>query len=146
MIRELAEYEKLAHIVTATEQRLRETLFGPKPAAEVLLARFEDRWAGFALFFPNFSTFLAQPGIYLEVLYVKPHARGKGLGFALLMRLAQIALERGCGRIEWEVLDWNKPSIDLYRALGALPMDDWTQYRLSGEAIGKLAAGTRPFR
>jgi GNAT superfamily N-acetyltransferase len=140
LIRALAEYEKLAHWVTATEERLRDTLFGAKPAADVLLAHYDLECAGFALFFENYSTFLAQPGIYLEDLYVKPHFRGKGIGFALLERLAQIAGERGCGRVEWQVLDWNQPSIEFYKKLGAVPLDDWTKYRLTGEALTRLAA------
>jgi GNAT superfamily N-acetyltransferase len=142
MIRELAEYEKLAHVVTATEQQLRKTLFGERPAAEVLLAYRDLECAGFAVFFPNYSTFLAQPGIYLEDLYVKPHARGQGIGFALLTHLAKIAAGRGCGRLEWEVLDWNEPSIQFYKKLGAVPMEEWTKYRLTGEALEKLAAIT----
>ena len=139
MIRGLADYEKLAHVVTATEDLLRETLFGSKPAAEVLLAYQDLECAGFALFFPNYSTFLARPGIYLEDLFVKPHLRGKGIGFALLIRLAEIAHERGCGRMEWEVLDWNEPSIQFYKKLGAEPMNEWTRYRLAGEALRVLA-------
>lgn len=140
MIRALAEYEKLAHIVVATEDQLRRTLFGPHPAAEVLLAYLNGEPVGFALFFPNYSTFLAQAGIYLEDLYVKPHARGKGAGLALLKELARIALERGCGRVEWAVLDWNEPSIQFYKKLGAVPMDDWTIFRLTSEPLMKLAA------
>ena len=144
MIRELAEYEKLLHVVTATEQQLRNTLFGQRPAAEVLLARLPaehgNECIGFALFFPNYSTFLAKPGIYLEDLYVKPHARGKGAGAALLRELARIARRRGCGRVEWSVLDWNAPSIAFYRKLGAIPMDEWTTFRLTGDALEKLAA------
>src|SRR5438132_7637121 len=124
LIRALAEYEKLAHLVTATEERLRATLFGERPAAEVLLAHWDLECAGFAVFFSNYSTFLAQSGIYLEDLYVKPHARGKGLGLALLTRIAKTAAERGCGRVEWSVLDWNQPSIQFYKGLGAVPMDD----------------------
>ena len=139
LIRALAEYEKLAHKVTATEEKLRETLFGAKPAAEVLLAHWDEECAGFAVFFANYSTFLAQPGIFLEDLYVKPHLRGKGIGLALLKRLAGLAAERGCGRLEWEVLDWNQPSIQFYKKLGAVPMDDWTKYRLTGEALKSLA-------
>jgi GNAT superfamily N-acetyltransferase len=139
MIKGLAEYEKLSHIVTATEGQIRETLFGAKPAAEVLLAEWNSEWAGFALFFPTYSTFLAQPGLYLEDLYVKPHARGKGLGLALLRELAKVAVERGYRRVEWAVLDWNEPSIGFYKKLGAVPMDEWTTYRLSGEALEKLA-------
>ena len=140
LIRGLAEYEKLSHKVTATEARLRETLFGAKPAAEVLLAYRDEECAGFAVFFTNYSTFLAQPGIFLEDLYVKPHLRGKGIGLALLKHLAGMAVKRGCGRMEWEVLDWNEPSIGFYKKLGAVAMDEWTKYRLTGEAIERLAA------
>lgn len=140
MIRALAEYEKLLHIVVATEDQLRRTLFGAHPSAEVLLAYLEDEPVGFALFFPNYSTFLAQPGLYLEDLYVKPHARGKGAGIALLKELARIAVSRGCGRVEWAVLDWNEPSIQFYKRLGALPMDEWTIFRLTGESLATLAA------
>jgi GNAT superfamily N-acetyltransferase len=139
MIRALAEYEKLAHLVTATEEQLRKTLFGIKPAAEVLLAHNERECAGFAVFFATYSTFLAQPGLYLEDLYVKPHLRGHGIGLALLRRLAGIAAERGCGLVEWGVLDWNQPSIEFYKKLGAVPMDEWTKYRLTGEALERLA-------
>jgi GNAT superfamily N-acetyltransferase len=144
MIRGLAEYEKLSHLVAATEQQLRMTLFGDHPAAEVLLARCDSECAGFALFFPNYSTFLALPGIYLEDLYVKPHFRGKGIGFALLSRLAEIAVERGCGRMEWEVLNWNEPSIQFYKKLGASPMEEWTRYRLSGDALKRLGKAPQP--
>ena len=140
LIRGRADYEKLSHKVTATEERLRETLFGARPAAEVLLAYRDAECAGFAVFFTNYSTFLAQPGIFLEDLYVKPHLRGKGIGLALLKRLAGMAAERGCGRMEWEVLDWNEPSIGFYKKLGAVAMDEWTKYRLTGEAIERLAA------
>jgi GNAT superfamily N-acetyltransferase len=140
MIRELAAYEKLLHICAATEDQLRGTLFGDRPAAEVLLAQLDGETVGFALFFPNYSTFLAQPGIFLEDLYVKPHARGKGAGIALLKELARIAAVRGCGRVEWLVLDWNEPSIEFYKKLGAVPMEDWTTFRLTGEALAKLAA------
>jgi GNAT superfamily N-acetyltransferase len=139
MIYALAEYEKLDHEVMATEERLRGTLFGIKPAAEVLLAHCEPECAGFAVFFATYSTFLAQPGLYLEDLYVKPHLRGKGIGFALLKHVARTAAERGCGRLEWGVLDWNQPSIEFYKKLGALPMDEWTKYRLTGEAFERLA-------
>lgn len=142
MIRGLAEYEKLSHLVTATEDRIRETLFGPKPAAEILLAEWNKEWVGFALFFPNYSTFLGQPGLYLEDLYVKPHARGKGLGVALLTELAKIAVARGYGRVEWAVLDWNEPSIQFYKKLGATPMEEWTTYRLTGEALRNLAGSS----
>ena len=141
MIRALAAYEKLAHLVTATEEQLRETLFGIKPAAEVLLANGEEECAGFAVFYSTYSTFLAQRGLYLEDLYVKPQWRGNGFGLALLRRLASIAAERGCGMVEWGVLDWNQPSIEFYRKLGALPMDEWTKYRLTGEALERLASG-----
>jgi GNAT superfamily N-acetyltransferase len=140
MIGELAEYERLSHMVTATHDLLRETLFGAHPGAEVLLAWDGSECAGFALFFPNYSTFLAKPGIYLEDLFVKPHARGKGTGAALLGEIARLASERGCGRIEWSVLDWNEPSIGFYKKLGATPMDDWTTFRLTGEALERLAA------
>lgn len=139
LIRGLAEYEKLAHLVTATEDRLRRTLFGNHPAAEVMLAYLDAECAGFALFFQNYSTFLAQPGLYLEDLFVKPHLRGQGVGAALLKRLAAMAVERGCGRMEWEVLDWNQPSIEFYKKLGAQAMDAWTKYRLTGEALSRLA-------
>ena len=140
MIRELAAYEKLLHICVATEAQLRGTLFGARPAAEVLLAQLDGATVGFALFFPNYSTFLAQPGIFLEDLYVKPHARGKGAGLALLRELARIAVARGCGRVEWLVLDWNEPSIVFYKKLGAKVMDEWTTFRLTGESLARLAA------
>ena len=139
MIKGLAEYEKLSHVVVATEQQIHDTLFGPKPAAEVLLAESNGEWVGFALFFPTYSTFLAQPGLYLEDLYVKPHARGKGFGKALLAELARIAVARGYGRVEWAVLDWNAPSIGFYQKLGAVPMDEWTTYRLTGSELRRLA-------
>jgi GNAT superfamily N-acetyltransferase len=139
LIRQLADYEQLAHLVTATEERLRETLFGSKPAAEVLLADYECEFAGFAVFFASYSTFLAQPGIYLEDLYVKPHRRGRGVGSALLQRLAEIALERGGARVEWGVLDWNEPSVKFYESLGAEPLREWTKYRLTGKALERLA-------
>jgi len=139
LIRGLAEYEKLSHQVIATEERLRQSLFGPHPAAEVLLATYGVECAGFALFFQNYSTFLAQPGLYLEDLFVKPHLRGKGIGLALLSQLARLAVARGCGRMEWEVLDWNEPSIGFYKKLGAVPMDDWTRYRLTGPVLEQLA-------
>ena len=139
LIRALAEYEKLAHLVVATPERLRATLFGAKPAAEVLLAHWEHECVGFAVFFPTYSTFLAQPGLYLEDLYVKPNWRDKGIGSALLKHLARIAMERGCGRLHWAVLDWNQPAIQFYKKLGAVPMDEWTEYSLSGEALKSLA-------
>ncbi len=139
MIRGLADYEKLSHQVTATEDKLRDTLFGERRGADVLLAYTGPECTGFALFFPNYSTFLAKPGIYLEDLYVKPEWRGKGIGKALLSRIAAIARERECGRLEWEVLDWNEPSIAFYKSLGAVPMEDWTKYRVTGDALEKLA-------
>ena len=143
MIHALAEYERLAHIMVATEDALRSSLFGPRPAATVILA-FEaaspTTCQGFALFFPNYSTFLAQPGLYLEDLFVKPEARGRGIGRALLTRLAGIAVERGYGRVEWSVLDWNHPAIGFYKKLGAASMDEWTTFRLTGDALSRLAA------
>jgi GNAT superfamily N-acetyltransferase len=139
MIQGLADYEKLSHLVVATEEQLRLTLFGERPGAEVLLAHWDGEPIGFALFFPNYSTFLAQPGIYLEDLFVKPHARGKGAGLALFVELARIAVERGCGRVEWAVLDWNEPSIGFYKKLGAVPLDEWTTFRLASEPLRKLA-------
>jgi len=143
MIRGLADYEKLSHAVTATEQDLRETLFGKLRSAEVLLALDEAECVGIALFFPNYSTFLGKPGVHLEDLYVKPEARGRGVGFALLKRLASIARERGYGRMEWSVLDWNEPAIGFYKKIGAVPMDEWTVFRLTGDAIGALADSDR---
>jgi GNAT superfamily N-acetyltransferase len=140
LIRALADYEKLAHTVVANEQRLRETLFGEPPAAEVLLARWEDKPAGFAVFFSTYSTFLAQRGVYLEDVYVKPHLRGKGIGFALLKRVAAIATARRCGRLEWSVLGWNEPAIHFYKRLGAVPLDEWTTFRLEASALEALAA------
>lgn len=138
-IRKLAEYEKLSHLVVATEDDIREHVFGANPVAEVLLAYWDTEPVGFALYFRNFSTFLGQPGIYLEDLFVNPEHRGRGIGKALLARLAKIAMERGYGRLEWAVLDWNTPSIEFYRSLGAVPLDEWTGYRLTGEALDRLA-------
>jgi len=140
LIRQLAEYERLAEKVTATEDELRRTLFGAHPAAEVLLAVVEGETVGYALFFTTYSTFLAKPGLYLEDLFVKSHARGQGIGTALLTRLAELAIDRGCGRLEWTVLNWNEPSIHFYDSLGAAPMRDWTLYRLTGESLAKLAS------
>lgn len=140
-IRELAEYEKLSHEVVATEEALRESLFGERPFAEVLLAFVGEDPAGFALFFHNFSTFLGKPGIYLEDLYVRPEHRGAGAGRALLSHLAGLAVERGCGRLEWWVLDWNEPAVGFYKRIGARAMDDWTVYRLTGDALERLAGG-----
>ena len=141
MIRALAEYEKLTHLCVATEARLEETLFGSRPYAETIIAEWDGAPVGFALYFHNYSTFLAQPGIYLEDLFVQPEFRGKGIGKALLIRLAQIADERACGRMEWSVLDWNEPSITFYKKLGANPLDDWTIFRVTGPGLGKLARG-----
>jgi GNAT superfamily N-acetyltransferase len=140
LIKQLAEYERLSHKVTATEQQLCDTLFGERPSAEVLLASLDAEVVGLAIFFTNYSTFLAKPGIYLEDLFVKPHARGKGIGKALLAHLAKIAVGRDCGRMDWSVLDWNQPSIRFYEILGAVPLSDWTTYRLTGEPLLKLAA------
>ena len=140
-IRELAEYEKLSHEVVATEDVLRGSLFGERTGAEVVICSLSGTPAGFALFFHNFSTFLGRPGLYLEDLYVKPEMRGRGLGRALLVHLAKLARERGCGRMEWSVLDWNEPAIKLYKGIGAVPMDEWTVYRVTGEALENLAAG-----
>jgi GNAT superfamily N-acetyltransferase len=139
-IRALADYEKLLHEVTATEDLLREQLFGPTPRAEVVLAELDGRPIGFALFFHNFSTFLAKPGIHLEDLFVLPEFRGRGFGKALLVHVGKLAKARGCGRYEWAVLDWNEPSIRFYRALGAQPMADWTVMRVTGDALDRLAA------
>jgi GNAT superfamily N-acetyltransferase len=141
LIRELATYEREPDAVVATEAGLREVLFGAKPSAEVLLATENAEPVGFAVFFHNFSTWLGGPGLYLEDLFVRPEKRGKGYGRALLERLAQIAKERGCGRMEWAVLDWNEPAIQFYRKLGATPMHEWTVFRLTKEEIAKLAGG-----
>ncbi|MCI0381152.1 MAG: GNAT family N-acetyltransferase [Gemmataceae bacterium] len=144
LIRALADYEKLLHLVELDESRLREHLFGATRYAEVLLAEEAGEVVGFALFFANYSTFLGQPGIYLEDLFVKPEQRGKRHGKALLAELARLAVERGCGRLEWSVLNWNEPAIRFYQTLGAEAMDEWTVYRLSGEPLEKLAQ-TIPF-
>jgi GNAT superfamily N-acetyltransferase len=140
LIKQLAVYERMADQVVATEQGLRDTLFGARPAAEVLVARVDGEPAGFALFFHNYSTFVGKPGLYLEDLFVVPKFRGRGYGRALLVRLAQIAVERGCGRFEWSVLDWNEPAIGFYKKLGARPMDDWTIFRVDGGALTRLAS------
>jgi GNAT superfamily N-acetyltransferase len=139
LIQDLATYERAPKDVVATEKGLVEVLFGEKPAAEVRLAFEGDTAVGFAVFFHNFSTWLGRPGLYLEDLFVKPEHRGKGYGRALLVDLATIARERGCGRMEWAVLDWNDPAIQFYRKLGAQPMDEWTVFRLSRDGIGTLA-------
>ena len=138
LIKELAEYENLADRVEATEQGLAEQLF-EKKSAEVLIAEYEETPIGYALFFGSFSTFLGKPGVYLEDIYIRPEYRGNGYGRAMLKRLAKLGLERGCGRLEWACLDWNRPSIDFYLSLGAEPMTGWTTYRLSGKELEKLA-------
>jgi GNAT superfamily N-acetyltransferase len=137
-IRDLAIYEKLEHKVIATEETVRRTLFGNPRFAEVVFAVADGKEAGFALFFHNYSTFLGQPGIYLEDLFVKPESRGRGIGKALLAHLAKLAKDRGCGRLEWAVLDWNTPSINFYKSLGGVPLSDWIVFRLTGEALEKL--------
>ena len=140
LIRELAEYEKLADQVTATEADIARALFADPPRAEAVVARLDGEPVGFALFFHNFSTFVGRPGLYLEDLYVRPPHRGRGFGRRLLAHLARIAVERGCGRFEWSVLDWNAPAIAAYRRAGAVPLDEWTVYRLTGAALTRLAA------
>lgn len=138
-IRDLAEYEKLAHEVRFDEAKLGEKLFGPRPYAEVIIGELGGTPQGFALFFHNFSTFEGRPGIYLEDLFVRPEARGSGLGKALLSHLAKLAVERDCARLEWWVLDWNEPSIGFYKSLGAKLMDEWTVMRVDGDALTQLA-------
>lgn len=135
----LAEYEKLAHEVVATKEQLQKTLFGEKAYAEVIIAEFLGEPVGFALYFYNYSTFLAKPGLYLEDLYVIPEVRGKKIGKALLIELAKIAIANDCGRFEWWVLDWNQPAIDFYRSIGAVGMDEWTVQRVDGQALLNLA-------
>lgn len=139
LIRDLAEYERLSHAVVLEEVRLHDHLFGPRPYCEVLIAEDGSEVAGFALFFHNYSTFRGRPGIYLEDLFVKPQYRGRGHGKDLLRRLARLAIERDCARLEWMVLDWNEPAIQFYKALGAEPLGDWTGYRVSGEALKALS-------
>lgn len=139
LIRALAEYEKLSHEVVLDEAQLREHLFGERRYAEVVLAEQDGAVAGFALFFHNYSTFLAKPGIYLEDLFVRPEHRGQGHGKALLSHLARLAVERGCGRFEWAVLNWNAPAIEFYKSFGAVPQSEWNVYRLTGDALRKLA-------
>ena len=138
-IRALALYERAAAEVVADEERLRETLFGESPQAKVVLALWEGRPVGFAVYFFSYSTWLARKGLYLEDLFVLPEARGNGVGKALLPQLARIAVEEGCGRLEWSVLDWNQPAIDFYLSLGAVPQSEWTRYRLSGTDLQELA-------
>ena len=139
LIKELAEYERLSHEVVATEELLRDALFGERRVAEVVLGYLGDYPAGFTLFFHSFSTFLGKPGIYLEDLYVRPEFRGAGIGRALLIYIAKLARERGCGRLEWSVLDWNEPAIGFYKRVGASPVSGWTVYRVAGEALEELA-------
>jgi len=142
LIRDLAVYEKMADQCRVTESGLLAALFGPRPCAEAIIGEVNGKPEGFALFFTNFSTFVCKPGIYLEDLFVRPRARGVGLGKALLSRLAQLAIERGCGRLEWSVLDWNTPAIDFYKKFGATPMDEWTVFRVAGDALASLADAT----
>jgi GNAT superfamily N-acetyltransferase len=144
LIRDLATYERAPNEVTATEEQLVDVLFGEKPAAEVLLAFENETPVGFAVFFRNFSTWLGRPGLYLEDLFVKPEKRGKGYGHALLVDLAKIARDRGCGRMEWAVLDWNDPAIEFYHKLGAKPMNEWTVFRLTRDGIARLANSKQP--
>ena len=139
LIRALAEYERLTDLMVATEEHTRTALFGAQPVAEVILAKMDDRTVGYALFFRNYSTFLGRPGIYLEDLFVLPASRGQGIGRALLAELARIAVARGCGRLEWAVLDWNETAIGFYRRMGADVMDDWRICRLTGEALARVA-------
>lgn len=138
-IQELAEYERLQHQMVANEDMLRQALFGPRPAAEVVFLEADGEKVGFALFFHNFSTFLGRSGLYLEDLYVRPQHRGRGYGKQLLIHLANLAVERNCGRMEWSVLDWNKPALDFYKSLGAQPLNDWIVHRVSREALESLA-------
>src|SRR2546421_3171224 len=142
LIRALAEYERLSPFVAFDEDRLREHLFGPRPFAEVLLAEEAGEVVGFALFFHNYSTFLGKPGLYLEDLFVEPVHRGKGHGKALLCAVARLAVERDCGRLEWSVLNWNEPAIRFYQKLGAEPLNEWTVYRLTDDALGRAARMT----
>ncbi|MBX3708598.1 MAG: GNAT family N-acetyltransferase [Gammaproteobacteria bacterium] len=139
-IKELADYEKLPHEVLATEEVLRESLFGEKPVAEVLLGYLNDEPVSFLVFFHNFSTFLGKPGLYLEDIFVRPEARGKGIGQKMLAYLAHLAQARNCGRMEWSVLDWNEPAINFYQRLGAKPMSEWTVYRVTDNELNELAA------
>ncbi len=139
LIKALAEYERIAHEVVATEAGLRESLFGATPHAEAVIARVGSEAVGFAVWFHSYSTFLSRPGLYLEDLFVRPEWRGRGIGRALLCHLARIAMERGCARMEWSVLDWNDQAIGFYRSIGARAMDEWTVYRLTGEALDRLA-------
>lgn len=139
LIKELSVYEKLAHTVINTEDQIKKYLFGQHKFAEVLIANFDNQPVGFALFFHNYSTFVGKPGIYLEDLFVEPEMRGKGIGKKLFLELVKIAKDRNCGRIEWSVLNWNTPAIDFYKSMGAVPMDEWTVYRLTEDKIDELA-------
>jgi GNAT superfamily N-acetyltransferase len=145
-IRDLAEYERLSHEVVADEAQLRATLFGARPAAEVLIAELAGEPVGFALFFQSYSTFLGKPGLYLEDLFVRPAARSRGVGGALMAACARVAVDRGYGRFEWSVLDWNEPALRFYAALGAKPMSEWTVQRLVGDPLHALAARCQPLR
>ena len=146
LIRGLAQYERMANEVAWTREDLRRNLFGPRPYAEVLIAEDDQtrEAVGFALFFHNFSTFLGKPGIYLEDLFVRPEHRGRGWGKALLRELAKLVIARDCGRLEWAVLDWNEPAIDFYKSVGAKPMDEWTVFRVTGDALVTLASSPSP--
>jgi len=141
LITELADYERLRHEVEVTADAIRESLFGERRVAEAVIGECDGAGVAFALFFHNFSTFLGRPGLYLEDLYVRPEFRGRGFGRNLLAHLAQLARERGCGRFEWSVLDWNEPAIRTYKGIGAAPLNEWTVYRLTGDALDKLAEG-----
>ena len=143
LIRELASYERIEHEMEATEDDVRDALFGEWPSAEAVLAYAGGELAGYALFFHNFSTFVGRRGLYLEDLFVRPEGRGRGHGKALLAALPRVAVERGWGRMEWSVLNWNQPAIDVYRSIGAVPLDEWTTYRLTGEALERLAVKVR---
>jgi GNAT superfamily N-acetyltransferase len=138
LIKELSVYEKLSHTVINSEESIKENLFGKKKYAEALIAEYENQPVGFALFFHNYSTFVGKPGIYLEDLFVQPEMRGKGVGKKLFLELIKLAKERNCGRVEWSVLNWNKPAIDFYKSMGAIPMDEWTVYRLNEYEIDEL--------
>jgi GNAT superfamily N-acetyltransferase len=142
LVRELAEYERLAHAMVATVESFEAALFGERPTAEALVALVDGEMVGYAIYFQNFSTFVGRAGIYLEDLYVRPERRGGGIGKQLLARVAQVAAERQCQRLEWVVLDWNKPSIEFYKSLGAEPLDEWTIFRMTPEAIKKLAGSS----
>jgi GNAT superfamily N-acetyltransferase len=140
LIKELSVYEKLSHTVINNEDMLKENLFGERKFAEVLIAEFDNQPVGFALFFHNYSTFVGRPGIYLEDLFIEPEMRGKGIGKKLFLELIKIAKERNCGRVEWSVLNWNTPAIDFYKSMGAVPMDEWTVYRLTEDKIDLLVS------